>query len=91
MSCTMIIKCDRCGKEKDNTQMRTVNLVIQDGANNRYISMHDYSNKSVDWCYDCCTALHLKSPINKTDPVPPAPTFEDLIRQIVQEEVENAK
>jgi len=87
MSVTTTIKCDRCHKEVKNTEIKSININVADGANNRYEPSYSYPVKHADWCIDCCVEMQVYSPKKKTDePTPPPITIEDLVREIVREE-----
>jgi hypothetical protein len=89
MSITTIIKCDRCGKQCDNGSMFTVNIIVYKGANSTYIGHCEFSQDHADWCEECCVAMHIH-PTPKEQTPTPVPTLEDMVRQIVQEEIDNA-
>ena len=90
MSVTTTITCDRCHNEYNNNQMFTVNVTLRPGAGHTYCH-EDKSLWNTDWCQSCCEQMGLKI-IKQYPPVTPAPkppTFEDLIREIVQDVIDN--
>lgn len=50
--------------------------------------------RSADWCRPCLIAMGLRKPADHIKDDPPAPdpvpTFEDVLREIVREEIESA-
>lgn len=95
---TITWKCDRCGKEecKNSGEGNPVDfwavavtvrtLAITPSQPARTIEQH--------WCRMCVEAMHLASPVRHTEQklersqIPP--TFEDLVREIVKDELANA-
>lgn len=91
-----IDKCDRCGKsattksERDEFDLKKVAI----GVYNVYGSSGDTFRATdathiVEYCTNCRTDLGLYfKPKDETAKIP-APTLEDLLREIISEEVRN--
>jgi len=82
--------CDKCRHSQEGSeQMWDIGItVIHRPQPTRY----SYSREPVEkalWCRKCVESLGLL-PAEKTDPPTstPTPTFEDMIREIIQEEIE---
>ena len=86
MSSMTIYKCDNCGSEsKGSRHTRTVGI---------YVGSIDYSDfrKSEDWCEACIKKAGCVPPTRpkKEDPAPPpAPSLEDMIREVMRQEIQN--
>lgn len=86
MSITTIYRCDNCGHEQQTKdQMWRVRVDI------RPLSLPDGQTTvhSAEWCRKCAEAVHLLpnwQHEKAKEELPPPPTLEDLIRQIVREE-----
>jgi len=78
MSITTIYKCDKCGNEQDNgKQFWHVGITIF----TQYISK--YTEQEIDVCRPCLESLGINVPEEKAQTLPPPPTVEDLIREII--------
>lgn len=86
-----ILTCDRCEKEVEN--------LIEVGAGKRDYNYNSSSGNTflvyqlyAEWCVACCVEMGITQPYPKNNAVPiiPAPTLEDIIREIIREEVQNA-
>lgn len=78
--------CDRCGHQQNSgEQMWDIGVGIQPTA--QYKPIEYLKGKSL-WCRACVVGVLGLLPKNNDDPPPPspAPTLEDMIRQIVREE-----
>ena len=78
--------CDRCGhSQPTDDQMWTVIVGINSG---HYASQMPYKKREALWCRTCVEKLHLMPPhVLKPADLPPPPTLEDMIREIVADEV----
>lgn len=90
MSITTIYRCDRCGQEQQTKdQIWQVQVTIGSigdphGQNKKHIA---------DWCRKCAEAARLlPNYLHKeaNEELPPPPSLEDLVRQIVREEMGTA-
>jgi len=85
---TTIYTCDKCGHAQDTKeQMWQVQVSI--GS----IGERPSQNRAhaADWCRKCAEAAHLLPDVRHKEAkeeLPPPPTLEDLVRQIVREEME---
>ena len=83
--------CDLCsatwikGEKGKQLWRMTVGITDQASAGGDYL----HQRKGADWCRDCAVK-HGFLPQIKTDPprIEPEPTIQDLVRAIVQEELE---
>ena len=78
MSITTIYKCDKCGNEQDNRD-QFWNVEIS-------ISAHYYSKqsqKAIDVCRQCLESFGILVRRENKATLPPPPTVEDLIREII--------
>ncbi len=91
MAITTEYKCDRCKKVVDGGEsLMTVGI---------FTIYHGYKHsipltrieKSEHWCIECRIekGIERPHPAFKAKPEDPAPTVEDLIREIVREEVQD--
>lgn len=83
--------CDKCGHEQTNdNQMWNIGVAIHHQAHDsRYAYSREPMVKGL-WCRPCIESIGLLCPAPKPDDkdVKPAPTLEDMIREIVANEVE---
>ena len=93
MSQTTTYTCDRCGAiNTDEAVIRLERVSIVFG---RYHTTTQHEEHSADWCLTC----RIKTGITHTGfdteirhiPDSPPPTLEDLVREIIREEIDNAK
>lgn len=91
MTVKTIYTCDRCGKEQATyDQFWRVDVLCRafPGAPP---ATYNCSKKEQHWCRACCEELHLLNYMPRKEAVPPskpAPTLEELIREIVQEKLD---
>lgn len=87
MGITTTYECDKCGHEQDtDEQMWGIGIVVTyPGKPGNY-----FSREHKLWCRKCAEELgQLKRlPERKDKPVPEL-TFEDKLREIIREEIEN--
>ena len=83
--------CDRCGKRQDTDDQMWV-VAVQ-------VSHHGYRHDSSPWksdarlwCRECVDQMHVLGvpSAEKAAKLPPAPTFEDLLREVVRDEIAGA-
>ena len=78
--------CDRCGHTQgDSDQMWNIGIFVT--HNHYYVSASQSPHKSVLWCRRCAEEFHMlptKDPVIKESV---APTFEDILREIIREEI----
>jgi len=87
MSVTTIYKCDRCHGEQDTpVQFWNVGVVVTAWAGREY--RKEYPDKTMDVCRSCCENMGLVMRLPKHPELTPPPTLEDLIREIVQQEIQ---
>lgn len=85
--------CDKCGHHQTkNDQMWGIGVVLQHGmevSNSRYSTSLIPQAKGL-WCRKCIESIGLLCEAPKPDDkdAPPPPTLEDMIREIVQNELE---
>lgn len=91
---TTIFKCDRCSAESVGTdEIHLQMLAIFSGRNHHNLTQHYHDGKSLaaDWCRRCRKKLDLLPDNASSKDVPakdvPAPTLEDMIREIIHEEI----
>lgn len=83
--------CDKCGNSQEtSSQMFSVGVVIE------HVGFTTYTRPKVTvlWCRKCTEEMRLLErgeAEQAKNPLPPAPTLEDMIREIVQEEIINSK
>ena len=80
--------CDRCQHTQDtDDQMWNLGIYLS-GARSYYHSMHTPPTRAALWCRACVETIGLLPGEKPADPAPAPPTFEDMIRAIVREEVQ---
>ncbi len=86
--------CDKCGHEQtDNGQMWNIGVSV---ISHSHQQQHSYSRgplKGELWCRPCIVKLGLlpTSKVVNDPPQPdPVPTFEDMIREITREEIDDS-
>ena len=87
---TTVYECDRCGKKDEDNQMQlwTVRISYQ-AQGSGWNNWSDYRN--VDWCRECAVKAGFVGSDKERKEVQapePKPTIEELIREIVQHEME---
>lgn len=90
MSIITIYQCDRCGHEQQTKdQIWQVQVTIGSvGALHSQNKTH-----AAEWCRKCAEAAHLlpdRTHKEAKEELPPPPSLEDLVRQIVREEMGTA-
>jgi ribosomal protein S26 len=99
MSIQVIHKCDRCGATA-TTSKEISELKLQDVAigikNVHYSSpyytyyLQDNLKREKQFCMKCCIELGIEPVLkNASSTVVTPPSFEDLIREMIREEIEN--
>ena len=85
--------CDSCETEhEDDNNLWSVGIVIK----NKYAESEFHGRTKIQalWCRECMERHHLLDYVElaqKKEPLPPPPTIEDMIRDIVHEAVEDAQ
>jgi hypothetical protein len=70
--------CDKCKKTvKESGDLWPIKVVFGEFCSEAH---------KVDWCRDCCADMGLVEPIKEERRPFPAPTLEDIIREIAYEE-----
>ena len=97
MSQTITYQCDKCKKESTDRnilKLTTIGIGIKTDRMSSYdyekFSLYDPLRREMDLCSDCLRALgfiHKKESFEDTFPDPP--TLEEMIREIIQEEIQN--
>lgn len=79
--------CDKCGHEQEEPeQMWEIGIV----AREQTIKHSNYINTPREcalWCHSCVVKFGLLPRPKDTSKPNPIPTFEDIIREIIQEEI----
>lgn len=81
--------CDRCGHTQDNDdQMWNVGIAV----NAVRVPLSVNQHKQL-WCRKCVVGIGLLPPatISKGVEPPAAPTFDDLLRDIIREEIDTSR
>jgi hypothetical protein len=85
MSTRAIYKCDRCGKEQETAeQFWTVAVMATTGQ----WSYPPSIQQKKEWCRKCLDEMNVLGWVKEPTLSVPAPTFEDLIREIVRETID---
>ncbi len=85
--------CDKCGHEQNHdVQMWDIGITVREKPSKNYSQYANSPKESALWCRKCTQSLGLL-PQKKTDPPTPkpTPTFEDMIREIIQEEMDSSQ
>jgi hypothetical protein len=93
MSVTTTYKCDRCSTEQA-TPEQFWKLRVELRSYKPFGNFDSsFAAKEAQWCRKCVETVHLAAPyqhVEDKEPVPPAPTFEEMLREIVREEIQTA-
>lgn len=83
--------CDKCKKEQDTPeQMWEVGVTLK-SADNRHYATRTETKVTQLWCRECCEVYPFIFPTDKEIPTATAPTFEDFLREIFREEIQDAR
>jgi len=86
--------CDKCSHAQEKSeQMWDIGILVREPNSTKYTSSYSQNPKSMQlWCRACVVKLGLL-PSKKDDPPKPdpIPTFEEMIREIIQEEIEGSQ
>ena len=89
-----IWECDCCNKSQDENKppMFKVAVCFQDTCERHYPSrtIESYPKKEALWCEECIARHGLKFIKSVAPPVPP-PTIEEILREIMRDEIQEAK
>ena len=91
---TVTYKCDRCGREwtagsKNAPQLWSVGLRYGPGESIS-LSYPGTAYKDQHWCRSCMEQVGIFMPDpQESAPTVPPPTFEDIVREMITEEVAN--
>lgn len=81
--------CDKCGREQtESKQMWEIGISARESTIkfNKWVAT---PKESVLWCRSCVVKLGLLPSAENDPPKPvPTPTFEDMLREIIREEME---
>ncbi len=81
--------CDRCNHEQDTSeQMWHLRVFIDHQYTNARTFAYQQGKREALWCRPCAEKMVLLP--SKIEPAPEAPSFEDLLRDIVRDEISNA-
>jgi hypothetical protein len=86
-----IYQCDKCGAEQPTPeQFWRVAVTIASFASHGY--HNEIARHSAGWCRKCIEDAHMlpRADDRKAEPLPEAPTLEDLVREIAREEITEA-
>lgn len=85
MSVQTTYTCDRCGaKQETHSQFWIVSVRVT--PFNRDPSQFD-TGPSAHWCRSCCEVFGILPHTKERMVITPAPTLEDMVREIVREEI----
>jgi len=77
MSITIIYKCDKCGNEQTTKDQFWHVEIVTSHYSSKCIQ------KEIDVCRPCLESFGINVPEEKEEALPPPPTVEDLIREII--------
>jgi hypothetical protein len=91
MSHTTTWMCDRC-KESSNDR-KALALETIGIRWNQYQSASQSLIHQAEWCVKCRVEMGVVGPSHdpNAQPIAPPPTLEDVIRELIKEEIDNAK
>jgi len=92
MSEETIWTCDRCKRTWRSSRVKNPlqRIVISSGYNHNYSPVHKYWQG--DWCQECLVETGVRKPEPLPEATPSEPTrlsLEEIVREIVQEEMDN--
>lgn len=86
--------CDRCKNTETVEVSTTPKLKLHEVGvgwqQHTCYSNYTFIGLKQEWCQDCCIAVGLCAPENPNSIIHPPPTIEDMLREIIREEVQNA-
>jgi hypothetical protein len=88
MTITVTYHCDRCETDQPTSEQFWEVAVALSSVQTPHTGAHKRITQH--WCRKCVEDFHLLPPIehNKAaEELPPAPTLEDLVREIAREEI----
>ena len=85
--------CDKCSHSQETyEQMWDIGIMVNHRANPTSYGRFNATAKQALWCRKCIIELGLLPAKKGDEPTPePTPTFEDMIREIIQEEIESSQ
>lgn len=92
MSVTTTYKCDRCLSEQTTSDQFWVIRILVHTYNNGH-DVYGGGERTAHWCRKCVEAIHLLAPHmhnQQRTPLPAPPTFEEMLREIVRDEIQSA-
>jgi hypothetical protein len=93
MSRVTTYTCDKCGATSTDAAVIRLERVCIVFGQHHTTTQHE--EHSADWCLRCRIYMGIThagyDTQNKIDPRPEPPTLEELVREIIKEEIENAK
>lgn len=94
MGITTEYKCDKCGHTQENPkemwEVAITRRALDAPSMNAGLTRQPLSQM---WCRACMELVHILPPTGdriKLKELPPEPTLEELVREIVREEIANA-
>lgn len=86
--------CDRCKKTatsensgEDKLKLHEVGVGIYQPQS---YSQYRFIGKAKEWCEACCIEVGILAPNSPNSEVPVPPTIEDVLRNMVREEIQDA-
>lgn len=86
--------CDYCGKSHDsNDQMWELSIFLRNNSlAQRYIGQGGEFRHKQLWCRGCCANVGIAFEHEAEAPkLPTPPTLEDMLREIIRDEIQDAK
>jgi hypothetical protein len=77
--------CDRCGAEVERGELFGIEIVVE----NVHYYVRREAKKQKEWCRQCITDAGLIVYERLVNPEITPPSFEDLVREIIREEIQN--
>lgn len=92
MAIVITYTCDNCGKsQQDNVQMWNIAVAVWHDRNPPPNLQYEVKDRQKLWCRHCVEEVGIL-PREKEKPTSPEPlAFEELIRQIIQDEIQNTR
>lgn len=96
MAVTVTYSCDRCEHSQTNPEqprmMRSVIFGFANSLHDTTLSQYTHTKHQKMWCDSCLKEVGLiEKPKKEQTAVYVAPTFEEMLREIMREEIQEAK